>query len=328
MDKAPDAFRTISEVAEVLDTPAHVLRFWESRFPQIRPIKRAGGRRYYRPADVALLAGIRHLLHDQGLTIRGVQKVLRESGVRHVQALSQGLVEGLGDPGEAAEIEAALDADFLAEVEPERLVLRPEAQVVPLPRAARTKDETSRPKVPAPPPANAEDVPEAPFIEAEEEPAVAAEPVPLRRPKKPAPVQEDLPLLARMAGEPTVEELRALAASDGVVLPDSPAIEVEALGTGLDLPPEEPEAEELADLAALDGAAPEDPAAEAVPAENGLTDDAGDAPAASLPVPPPLAPRLRALRRPLAADHAIPLAEALARAKALRARMAPPRPRG
>ena len=75
MQKSPDAFRTISEVSEVLDTPAHVLRFWESRFPQIRPIKRAGGRRYYRPTDVALLSGIRHLLHDEGLTIRGVQKV-------------------------------------------------------------------------------------------------------------------------------------------------------------------------------------------------------------------------------------------------------------
>ncbi|QYK43272.1 MAG: MerR family transcriptional regulator [Paracoccaceae bacterium] len=88
MDKSPDAFRTISEVAEYLDTPAHVLRFWESRFPQVRPVKRAGGRRYYRPSDVALLAGIRRLLHDEGMTIRGVQKVLREQGVRHVAGLS------------------------------------------------------------------------------------------------------------------------------------------------------------------------------------------------------------------------------------------------
>ena len=87
MDKAPDAFRTISEVAEGLETPAHVLRFWESRFPQIKPVKRAGGRRYYRPADVALLSGIRQLLHTEGMTIRGVQKILREQGVRHVAAL-------------------------------------------------------------------------------------------------------------------------------------------------------------------------------------------------------------------------------------------------
>lgn len=88
MDKSPDAFRTISEVSEVLDTPAHVLRFWESRFPQIRPVKRAGGRRYYRPSDVALLTGIKRLLHDEGLTIRGVQKILREQGVRHVAGMT------------------------------------------------------------------------------------------------------------------------------------------------------------------------------------------------------------------------------------------------
>jgi DNA-binding transcriptional MerR regulator len=87
MDKSPDAFRTISEVADHLDTPAHVLRFWESRFPQIKPVKRAGGRRYYRPSDVALLTGIKRLLHDEGLTIRGVQKILRDQGVRHVAGL-------------------------------------------------------------------------------------------------------------------------------------------------------------------------------------------------------------------------------------------------
>ncbi len=84
MDKSPQAFRTISEVSESLDVPAHVLRFWESRFPQIKPIKRGGGRRYYRPEDVTLLLGIRELLYDDGLTIKGVQKIFRERGVRHV----------------------------------------------------------------------------------------------------------------------------------------------------------------------------------------------------------------------------------------------------
>ncbi|MGY6634445.1 MAG: MerR family transcriptional regulator [Alkalilacustris sp.] len=88
--KAPGAFRTIGEVSELLDTPAHVLRFWESRFPQIKPVKRAGGRRYYRPADVELIAGIKQLLHDDGMTIRGVQKLLRERGVRHVGGLAVG----------------------------------------------------------------------------------------------------------------------------------------------------------------------------------------------------------------------------------------------
>jgi len=88
MEKAQDAFRTISEVADLLDTPAHVLRFWESRFPQVRPVKRAGGRRYYRPTDIALLSGIKRLLHNDGLTIRGVQKLLREQGIRHVMELA------------------------------------------------------------------------------------------------------------------------------------------------------------------------------------------------------------------------------------------------
>ncbi|MCA0940669.1 MerR family transcriptional regulator [Salipiger pacificus] len=88
MSKSRDAFRTISEVAELLDTPAHVLRFWETKFSQVKPVKRAGGRRYYRPNDVALLAGIRQLLHDDGLTIKGVQKVLREQGVKHVASIA------------------------------------------------------------------------------------------------------------------------------------------------------------------------------------------------------------------------------------------------
>ena len=87
MDKAPDAFRTISEVAEDLDVPQHVLRFWESRFTQIRPMKRAGGRRYYRADDVDLLRGIRQLLYGEGYTIRGVQRILKEQGVKFVQAV-------------------------------------------------------------------------------------------------------------------------------------------------------------------------------------------------------------------------------------------------
>ena len=85
MDKAPDAFRTISEVADEIDVPQHVLRFWESRFPQIRPMKRGGGRRYYRRDDVDLLRGVRHLLYGEGYTIRGVQRILREQGAAFVQ---------------------------------------------------------------------------------------------------------------------------------------------------------------------------------------------------------------------------------------------------
>jgi DNA-binding transcriptional MerR regulator len=85
VEKAPDAFRTISEVADEIDVPQHVLRFWESRFSHIRPMKRGGGRRYYRPDDVDLLRGIRHLLYGEGYTIRGVQRILREHGGAFVQ---------------------------------------------------------------------------------------------------------------------------------------------------------------------------------------------------------------------------------------------------
>ncbi len=85
MSKAAEAFRTISEVADELDVQKHVLRFWEARFPQVRPMKRGGGRRYYRPEDMELLRGIRHLLHAEGYTIKGVQKILREQGIDHVK---------------------------------------------------------------------------------------------------------------------------------------------------------------------------------------------------------------------------------------------------
>jgi DNA-binding transcriptional MerR regulator len=87
MDKAPGAFRTISEVADEIDVPQHVLRFWESRFTQIRPMKRGGGRRFYRPEDVDLLRGVRHLLYGEGYTIRGVQRILREQGAAFVQSI-------------------------------------------------------------------------------------------------------------------------------------------------------------------------------------------------------------------------------------------------
>ncbi|WP_023852359.1 MerR family transcriptional regulator [Ponticoccus alexandrii] len=107
MSKSRDAFRTISEVADWLETPAHVLRFWESKFSQVKPVKRAGGRRYYRPADMELLGGIKKLLHEDGMTIKGVQKVLREQGVRHVCSLSAMVGAEDDDTPDAALIEDA-----------------------------------------------------------------------------------------------------------------------------------------------------------------------------------------------------------------------------
>ncbi|QDL97449.1 MerR family transcriptional regulator [Rhodopseudomonas palustris] len=102
MDKAPDAFRTISEVAADLDIPQHVLRFWETRFSQIKPMKRSGGRRYYRPDDVDLLKGIRRLLYGEGYTIRGVQRILKEHGIKSVQRLADAEVHASFGAVEAA----------------------------------------------------------------------------------------------------------------------------------------------------------------------------------------------------------------------------------
>ena len=102
VEKGPDAFRTISEVAEDLDLPQHVLRFWETRFAQIKPLKRGGGRRYYRPDDVDLLRGIRHLLYGDGYTIRGVQQILREQGVRHVQSIGRSAEADMPKPSRSS----------------------------------------------------------------------------------------------------------------------------------------------------------------------------------------------------------------------------------
>ncbi len=108
MDKAPDAFRTISEVAEDLDLPQHVLRFWETRFSQIKPMKRGGGRRYYRPDDIDLLRGIRHLLYGEGYTIRGVQRILKDHGGKFVQSVwKAGAPQPQRAPGDLVEGEGA-----------------------------------------------------------------------------------------------------------------------------------------------------------------------------------------------------------------------------
>jgi DNA-binding transcriptional MerR regulator len=99
MNKSAEAFRTIGEVADELDVPKHVLRFWEGKFPQIRPMKRGGGRRYYRPEDMELLRGIRHLLHAEGYTIKGVQKILREQGIDQVKTIVRLALEAAGAKG-------------------------------------------------------------------------------------------------------------------------------------------------------------------------------------------------------------------------------------
>jgi DNA-binding transcriptional MerR regulator len=101
--KGPEAFRTISEAAAEVEVPQHVLRFWETRFTFIKPMKRAGGRRFYRPQDIAILKGVRRLLHDEGYTIKGVQRLAREEGLRRLASSGEGgAVTPASAPVEAA----------------------------------------------------------------------------------------------------------------------------------------------------------------------------------------------------------------------------------
>jgi len=148
MEKSRDAFRTISEVAEWLEVPTHVLRFWESRFSQIKPVKRAGGRRYYRPSDMRIIGGVKVLLHDQGMTIRGVQKLFREQGLKHVSSFSPDLYDGLDEDngGEVIDLRPAA----------------PETPAAPAPAARATREAVPAPEPEAGP---------APEPEAEAEPA-------------------------------------------------------------------------------------------------------------------------------------------------------------
>jgi DNA-binding transcriptional MerR regulator len=158
LDKAPDAFRTISEVADELDVPQHVLRFWETRFSQIKPMKRSGGRRYYRRDDVELLRGIRQLLYGQGYTIRGVQRILREQGIKAVQNFSGGVALRHALPtAEAEAVELETDDDVLIdETESDESVASPprmaEAPIVrPMPSAPVAGDPQLAAAPPSPP---------------------------------------------------------------------------------------------------------------------------------------------------------------------------------
>lgn len=147
-EKSPEAFRTISEVAEELDVPQHVLRFWETRFAQIKPMKRGGGRRYYRPEDVNLLKGIRHLLYGEGYTIKGVQRILKEQGVRHVASIWE---IGVAESAEATPPQAPVDA--LPEPEPvERPRPAPRPSVQPsVAQSSVAQPASAEPRAPAPP---------------------------------------------------------------------------------------------------------------------------------------------------------------------------------
>jgi DNA-binding transcriptional MerR regulator len=129
--KAPNAFRTISEVADELHIPQHVLRFWETKFPQVKPLKRGGGRRYYRPDDIALLRRISDLLYIQGYTIKGVQRLLREGGGR----LSDDIPPAPADEQEEAEMESTVARSVEPEL-PMPELARPSSSVLQAARVA------------------------------------------------------------------------------------------------------------------------------------------------------------------------------------------------
>lgn len=199
MDKSPDAFRTISEVAEWLETPAHVLRFWESRFSQVKPVKRAGGRRYYRPSDMALLGGIKKLLHEDGITIRGVQKILREQGVKHVASLSQPLI--------GAAPEEAIDEAPIIEDAP--LVDSP-SNVVPL-QPSTTAPQTDEQESATEDMTNDDQMDLFPAPAEEDIPAAEPEPAPARRRKR------------RAQAEKTAASADAQPTEEAAVAPEAPA---------------------------------------------------------------------------------------------------------
>ncbi|MFQ6552411.1 MerR family transcriptional regulator [Aestuariibius insulae] len=209
MPKARDAFRTISEVSDWLDAPAHVLRFWESKFSQIKPVKRAGGRRYYRPADMVLLSGIQKLLHEDGMTIKAVQDLLKTKGVRHVSAFG-------ADPtvGEAPQIERPKRAKADGAKPIDKAVEKPAKEAVPpsAPASEAPLQTHSDPEVADPPaviepdaPATEEPIDYGPLFAFMNEPADEATPA---EPQTPAPAKLE-PLGASIPDDPLEADIEA-----------------------------------------------------------------------------------------------------------------------
>ena len=246
MAKAPDAFRTISEVADWLGIQAHVLRFWESKFTQVKPIKRAGGRRYYRPPDMLLLGGIKKLLHDDGLTIKGVQKLLREEGVAHVAGLSIPIDD-----------ETMIEGRIVVEAP-----AASEDNVVQLDQTAKAKAET-----PAPPVEPAVETPQTVEAADDTRPAeevsnttaepnvVATSPSPSKEETAPAEPSNALPSFLRKAPEP---EQDAAPVTDNMPAAPEDPVEVAQTDAPNDTASEDTTQETVADLA-------EAPAQDAVP---------------------------------------------------------------
>lgn len=211
MAKSRDAFRTISEVADWLEVEPHVLRFWESKFSQIKPVKRAGGRRYYRPNDMVLISGIKKLLHEDGITIKGVQKILREEGVKHVSSLGK-QVEVAAEPAKNAApvVEAPISG-----AAPEQV----EAEVIPIPVAEPEPEpvqEETAPEVATQAPDTAEQ-------DGDDIAAATTEGDPNQLTVEPSPTNETCPEI----------ETPAAPAPIVVDIPDDPADDAVAAAAGL-----------------------------------------------------------------------------------------------
>ncbi|MEL6449671.1 MAG: MerR family transcriptional regulator [Pseudomonadota bacterium] len=261
MSKSADAFRTISEVADWLGVQTHVLRFWESKFTQVKPVKRAGGRRYYRPADMLLLGGIRKLLHEDGLTIKGVQKILREEGMAYVADMSQPLDE---------ETSAQLDGDLVSRMDIEDEVAPP--ATAPEPPIEVAED----PPAPALPVFLHAPSGDAPKVEAEDIPTLTSDfkPEPVAEaPTAPAPVaaapveaapereEEQAPLPFDPPAAPVPEAIET-PPEPVEAAPEDPVAEVAAASEPAEAAPEEP----IAEVAATQEAEPEAVAPEPQPA--------------------------------------------------------------
>jgi DNA-binding transcriptional MerR regulator len=204
--KSPEAFRTISEAADVLDLPQHVLRFWETRFSQIKPMKRSGGRRYYRPSDIALLQGIRHLLYDEGYTIKGVQRILREQGIAHVVSFADQALTG-------------------APANPP--VPRPIPAPQPVAQAARPAPVAAQDSSPHMPQESARPDPVRAALSSSAEPAQSAQPVPPQQ--APAPPPATMPPAASVSQAPPPPVVPATSTLRFVAEPEPTAVHDEAL---------------------------------------------------------------------------------------------------
>ncbi|MFK7745652.1 MAG: MerR family transcriptional regulator [Roseobacter sp.] len=342
MPKSADAFRTISEVADWLGVQAHVLRFWESKFAQVKPIKRAGGRRYYRPADMLLIGGIKKLLHDDGLTIKGAQKLLREQGVAFVADQSQPLddltmavIEGAPAEDDAADvIDAVMEeptnsvqAEETPAVEEMGLDQEPESAAIDVdPVADATHPPLENPVPDAPPAVDLqEDAPSEPVLDQEAVPAPEPEPEPAADAAPETPAEPEV-----SQAEPLADAMPSFRARPR---PTEPVAEPEVPTPTVEATPEAPESDSAPrepDVVppALEEIALETPAftpSEPTPAPKPLIIDLPAIPdLADIDVAPSALTALTQVKQ-ISPDHAQSIKPLLARLTRLRASMGNPR---